>query len=150
MNELLEYLPGILNAVKNNEYGALALAALVMAVVVILLLRGAPLAARFVAVALVFIACAALPIAVFVFSGISYGQNGSPCETSADCNSGSCYPGPHPKIEGSSQRYCLAADRNCALPGMDGAMYGTTVFLDGTALTCTNPGNGKNAQFVRR
>lgn len=46
MKELLENLAGIMNAARDNQYGLLALAALVVAVVVVLLLRGAPLWAQ--------------------------------------------------------------------------------------------------------
>jgi len=53
-------------------------------------------------------------------------------------------------VEGSKAKYCLAADRNCTLPGLDGAQYGTVIYQDGTALTCTNPGNDKKAQFIRK
>lgn len=151
MKELLESLPGVMNAAKGNDLGLIALAVLVVAVVVVLLLGTAPLWARVGAVFLVFAATAVPAMLVFDrLGGVSPGRNGSPCLEGSDCSSGQCYPGPHPSPKGSGLKYCVAADLNCALPGFDGANYNTVIFQDSSALTCSNPGNNESAQFIRR
>ena len=83
--------------------------------------------------------------------------SGSPCEivsgTSKECLSGYCLPGPHPNVGGSDFNFCVSAVKNCALPGGDGAMYESTYWHEGVALTCLNPNDfgfsGKWAQFFR-
>ncbi len=151
MKSLLDSLAGIMNAAKDNDLGLIALAVLVVAVVAVLLLKNAPLWARVLSVLLVFVASAVPAVVVFdKLGGVAPNRNGSACENNTDCDSGQCYPGPHPEPDGSGLKFCLAADLNCALPGLDGAKYGTMIFKDATELTCSNPGNGRSAQFIRR
>lgn len=61
--------------------------------------------------------------------------NGSVCEADQDCASGYCYAGP----ANSSVRYCLAPDRNCAVPGKHGVLYGETVEVGGQTFICAPP-----------
>ncbi len=62
-----------------------------------------------------------------------------------------CYPGPHPRVLGSRNFYCIPRDYHCALPGELGGFYGDTTVVGGKTLTCCNPNlfgyEGKNAQF---
>ncbi|MCG8053017.1 MAG: hypothetical protein AB2689_08480 [Candidatus Thiodiazotropha taylori] len=75
-------------------------------------------------------------------------MNGEICANRGECASGYCYPAPHPRQNGAGMSICIAADMNCALQGLDGALYGAVVSMNGTRLTCRNPGNG-SAQFIR-
>lgn len=150
MENLIEHFPNIANSVNDNPYGLLALAVLVLACVAIGLMKNAPASLRAACVFLVFLSTAALIFIVYdEGQGLPAGSNGALCSGNSDCNSGSCRPGPHPNVDGSGLNYCLAGDRQCAVPGFDGAMHNSQLGVDGTLLTCRNPGNGAYGQFVR-
>jgi len=150
MNELIKFLPDVVNAVKDNQFGLIIAAVFVIALVVITLAKGGQLFIRIVGMILVFLSAISLSaIVLFQNSTDSQtGQNGSFCIQGSDCISGECYPGPHPKPNGSGKNYCVARDRNCALPGFDGVDEGTSVYMHGSKLTCVNPGDGFSLQLV--
>lgn len=56
--------------------------------------------------------------------------DGEVCTQNSACESHYCYPGP------DNQRYCLAADRNCAFPGQRGAQYGESYYYQGKVWGC--------------
>lgn len=70
-------------------------------------------------------------------SGGSPGPNGQLCRADGECTSGYCYPGP------DGENYCLAKERNCAVPESDGAMYGERIEYRGEAYECFAPPTGK-------
>lgn len=63
--------------------------------------------------------------------------NGVQCGAASECVSGVCYP-----YTPENNNYCMSVALNCALPGKDGARYGSTVNINGSVYTCANPGNG--------
>lgn len=79
--------------------------------------------------------------------------NGELCSSNPQCDSGRCTPGPHTDVRGSSLNYCIAADRFCALPKLDGAEQNAVVFMNGSRLVCDDPGptndDNRKAQFFR-
>lgn len=66
--------------------------------------------------------------------------NGAQCSSNGECQSKTCYPGPG---DGTAQ-YCMAQDKNCALPGSDGVMYGYQY----SDLVCLDPGGGGRARIA--
>jgi len=75
-------------------------------------------------------------------------KNGEYCYKNGECDSNSCYPAPGSDSPSPPPGICMAMDRNCALPKLDGAMYGTRVYHNGSVLVCADPKNGQSAQFI--
>jgi len=76
-------------------------------------------------------------------------ENGQRCTADAGCKSDRCRPGPSHQL-GDGHSYCMAADRKCALPSLDGADLGTKVYLGDTELVCRDPKQfGRHPQFYR-
>ena len=76
-------------------------------------------------------------------------DNGQRCTNDASCKSDHCRLAPAFQL-GDGHAYCMAAERKCALPGLDGADLGTKVYLGGTELVCRDPNLfGKHPQFYR-
>ena len=151
MDKVISSFEGVIRAVGESSFGIIALAFLIIMVLVLSLMIKAEPWAKLTSLVLAIVMIGVTLIATYQGSqpwDVKHGENGSVCEVSSDCNSGYCYPGPHPKIGHSKYKYCIAGDRNCALPGFDGANYGTEIFLHGSKLECKNPEDGINtAQF---
>lgn len=71
-------------------------------------------------------------------------NNGESCQQDKDCRSSYCYPGPGY----GTDNYCIAAEKNCAWPGTNGYMYGTTATWEGFPVRCMDPGSGSIARFA--
>lgn len=75
-------------------------------------------------------------------------NNGETCSADDECDSGYCWPAPSAKPTTIPPGICIARDRQCALPKLDGASYGSTVFHLGSRLVCGKPDTGGRGQFV--
>ena len=64
-------------------------------------------------------------------------SNGSPCSDPRSCSSGYCAAGP-----GAQQKFCLAADKNCASWGRPGFRYRDEVVTSSGRYRCTRARGG--------
>jgi len=76
-------------------------------------------------------------------------ENGQRCANDSSCKSDHCRLAPALQL-GDGHTYCMAAERKCALPGLDGADLGTKVYVGGMEVVCQDPRVfGKHPQFYR-
>ncbi len=65
---------------------------------------------------------------------IEFVKNGNICSTNDQCSSGYCYPGP------GNKNYCIAREKNCAKPSVNGVMFGESYEHNGDLFICVSTG----------